>query len=176
MELKATGESTFSNKAANINFTHVGFNDYPVGLHVSRPHALTFLVTAMGYVHVYDVESGVRLGVERVATSRVIACAPCSNLPGVVLLHEGCRTTTVRINDEFLVQHLLSQNIAETQVLLRIAERNVDWKLFFKHFIEIASQRQDEAIAYLQSEWCELDTIQPIEYVHLRICTRLSDS
>lgn len=167
MELKATGQSNFTNKAVNIAFTHVGFNDYPVALHVSRPHALTFLVTAMGYVHVYDVESGVRLGVERVATTRVIACAPCDKgtQPGLTLLHEGCRITSVRINEEFLIQHLLAHNFAQTQVMLRITERNIDWKLFFKHFLEIAAARQDEAIAYLHSEWCDLQVSQPIEYV-----------
>ena len=67
MDINTTGTSEFGNKGFNLNFPIDAHEDYPIALHVSEPHALVFLVTAMGYLHLYELEHGEQLVSQRVS-------------------------------------------------------------------------------------------------------------
>ncbi|EJD36485.1 clathrin heavy-chain terminal domain-containing protein, partial [Auricularia subglabra TFB-10046 SS5] len=162
-EINRDGESAFGHRVFPLNFSPDAFDDYPLSLHVSQPHGIIFLTTAMGYVHLYDMESGVQLLRQRITHRNVLTTARNEDGTGIILIDEDHRASRVVLNEEHFIQYLLNNNFQNLQVLFRIADRNQDWKLFAKHHLQLSVARHDEAEAYMRANWCSFETPQPVD-------------
>lgn len=163
MQLKAEGDLDFGVRTFPLNFPHEAYDDYPISIHVSHPHAIIFLTTKMGYLHLYDLESGEQLISQRITRHKALCAAQCDDGAGIVLVDEDFRATSVVLNEDTMIQYLLDTGFDNVHVLFRIADRNTNWKLFAKHHLQLCVARWGEAEAYLKTTWCSYETPQPIE-------------
>jgi clathrin heavy chain len=53
-----TGNSPFQKKAVDVFFPPEAQSDFPVAMQVSKKNCVVYLITKYGYVHLYDIESG----------------------------------------------------------------------------------------------------------------------
>ncbi|CAJ0903434.1 4167_t:CDS:2, partial [Entrophospora sp. SA101] len=48
----------FQRKSVDIYFPAEADNDFPVSMQISKKHGIIFLITKLGYIHLYDLETG----------------------------------------------------------------------------------------------------------------------
>ena len=129
--------------------------DTPFAIHIIRPYALAFIISRSTHVHLVDIESGTHLAQTLINPDHeVIASAPCLHGLGIMLVHgRTLHTTTVRIQPRMLIARLLEEDTTHVGLLMRIAARNDDAKLFTRHHLEICAKHPEQAREYLTAEW-----------------------
>ncbi|CAF4296676.1 unnamed protein product, partial [Rotaria sordida] len=63
----APDNQPFQKKAIDVQFPAEAPNDFPVAMQTSAKHGVIYLVTKYGYVHVFDIESGTLIYVNRIS-------------------------------------------------------------------------------------------------------------
>ncbi|KZW01280.1 clathrin heavy-chain terminal domain-containing protein [Exidia glandulosa HHB12029] len=158
-----TGPSGFGTRTYPLNFPHDAYNDYPISIHVSSPLGIIFLTTRLGFLHLYDMETGEQLISQRITRHKVLCTAQCDDGAGIMLVDENYNATGVTINDDNIIPYLLSTGFDNIRTLFRIADRNTNWRLFAKHHLQLCVMRKEEAEAYLKNHWCSYESAQPME-------------
>lgn len=66
-----SGNQAFQKKAVDVFFPPEAQNDFPVAMQVSPKHGVVYLITKFGYVHLYDIESGVCIYMNRISAETI---------------------------------------------------------------------------------------------------------
>jgi clathrin heavy chain len=56
----------FQKKAVEVYFPQEAVNDFPVAMQVSRKYDVVYLVTKYGFIHLYDLETGTCIFMNRI--------------------------------------------------------------------------------------------------------------
>ena len=86
-----SGNQAFQKKAVDVFFPPEAQNDFPVAMQVSPKHGVVYLITKFGYVHLYDIESGVCIYMNRISAETIFVTGKwciiyCVFLPKVLIL------------------------------------------------------------------------------------------
>lgn len=76
----------YAKKAVDIFFPAEALNDFPVSMQISEKYDVIFLVTKYGFVHIYDLETGACIYMNRISGDTVFVTAdyaPTSGMIGV---------------------------------------------------------------------------------------------
>ena len=65
----------FAKKTVYVYFPPEATNDFPVAMQVSTKHGIVFLVTKYGFIHLYDLESGARVYMNRISGETIFVTA-----------------------------------------------------------------------------------------------------
>ncbi|XP_076109027.1 uncharacterized protein LOC143077023 [Mytilus galloprovincialis] len=68
------GNQPFTTRIVDVDFTDK--DDFPIAIEVNIKHRMAFLITKMGYVHLYMIETGRLLYTMRISDSTVFVTAP----------------------------------------------------------------------------------------------------
>ncbi|CAB4062744.1 CLTC [Lepeophtheirus salmonis] len=60
----------------DVFFPPEALNDFPVAMQVSEKHGVVYLITKYGYVHLYDIESGNCIYMNRISAETIFVTAP----------------------------------------------------------------------------------------------------
>ncbi|TMS13948.1 Clathrin heavy chain 1, partial [Larimichthys crocea] len=82
-----TGNQPFPKKAVDVFFPPEAQNDFPVAMQISSKQDVVFLITKYGYIHLYDLETGTCIYMNRISGETIFVTAPHEATSGII----GCQ-------------------------------------------------------------------------------------
>ncbi|PNH69254.1 hypothetical protein VD0002_g1049 [Verticillium dahliae] len=118
----AESNPVFQKKAVDVYFPPEATNDFPVAMQVSQKYGVIFMVTKYGFIHVYDLESGSCIFMNRISSDTIFTTCPDRDSSGIVGINRKGQVLFVTIDDSNIISYLL-QNPANTEMAIKMASR-----------------------------------------------------
>lgn len=112
----------FVKKAVDVFFPAEATNDFPVAMQISAKYSIIYLVTKYGFLHLYDLESGTCIFMNRISSETIFITAPDSESAGVVGVNRKGQVLSVSVDENTIIRYLL-QNPANGALALKLAAR-----------------------------------------------------
>ncbi|KAI9729007.1 MAG: hypothetical protein M1828_000092 [Chrysothrix sp. TS-e1954] len=112
----------FQKKAVDIYFPTDAAGDFPVSLQVSQKYKIAYLVTKFGFIHLYDLETGTCLFMNRISSETIFITTPDSDSLGIVGVNRKGQVLSVSVNEDTIISYLLS-NPANGELAYKLASR-----------------------------------------------------
>lgn len=78
------GNQPFPKKAVDVFFPAEAQNDFPVAMQVSPKYDVIYLITKYGYIHMYDIETGTCIYMNRISSDTIFVTAPHEATGGII--------------------------------------------------------------------------------------------
>ncbi|KAL3417291.1 hypothetical protein PVAG01_11291 [Phlyctema vagabunda] len=113
---------TFAKKAVDVYFPAEAVNDFPVAMQVSQKYSVIYLVTKYGFIHLYDLESGTCIFMNRISSETIFITAQDSESAGIVGVNRKGQVLSVAVDESTIIPYLL-QNPANSGLAVKLASR-----------------------------------------------------
>ncbi|VDD80563.1 unnamed protein product [Mesocestoides corti] len=164
------GNQPFTKKNLDVYFPPEAPNDFPVAMQASQKYAVVFLITKNGYLHIYDIESGTCIYMNRVSSETIFVTVPYEATSGIMGVNRKGQVLSVSIDEENVVNYIKGA-LNNPSLALRMAARcNLPGAedLFVKKFDSLfqAGQYNDAAKVAASAPNGILRTPQTIQKFH----------
>ncbi|KAL4063210.1 armadillo-type protein [Scleroderma citrinum] len=105
----------FVKKAVDVYFPAEATNDFPVAIQVSKKHGIIFLVTKYGFIHLYDLESGACVYMNRISGETIFVTAEHEATHGIIVL-------SVSVDEQTIIPYILG-TLNNTELAFKLASR-----------------------------------------------------
>lgn len=112
----------FQKKAVDVYFPQEAVNDFPVAMQVSSKYSIIYMVTKYGFIHLYDLETGTCIFMNRISNETIFVTAPDGESAGIVGINRKGQVLQVSLDENTAVPYLL-QNPANTELATKLASR-----------------------------------------------------
>ncbi|XP_065831614.1 clathrin heavy chain 1-like isoform X2 [Oscarella lobularis] len=119
----AAGNQPFQKKAVDVFFPPEAQSDFPVAMQISDRYNVIFLITKYGYVHLYDLETGVCIYMNRISSDTIFVTASHDATSGIIGVNRKGQVLTVSVDEENIVAYITSV-LQNPDLALRMAVRN----------------------------------------------------
>ena len=116
------GNPVFAKKAVDVYFPPEATNDFPVAMQVSQKYSIIYLVTKYGFIHLYDLETGTCIFMNRISSETIFTTAPDSESAGIVGVNRKGQVLSVSVDEHTIIPYLL-QNPANSTLAVKLASR-----------------------------------------------------
>ncbi|KAF2142154.1 uncharacterized protein K452DRAFT_318450 [Aplosporella prunicola CBS 121167] len=116
------GNPTFPKKAVDVYFPAEATNDFPVAMQVSQKYNIIYMVTKYGFIHLYDLETGTCIFMNRISSETIFVTAPDSDSAGIVGVNRKGQVLSVQLDENTVIPYLL-QNPANGELAYKLASR-----------------------------------------------------
>ncbi|KAF4503828.1 hypothetical protein G6O67_008769 [Ophiocordyceps sinensis] len=113
---------SFPKKAVDIFFPPEATNDFPVALQISQKYGVIFMVTKYGFIHLYDLETGTAIFMNRISSETIFTSCADDNSAGLVGINRRGQVLFVTVDDTTIIPYLL-ENPANTEIAIKLAAR-----------------------------------------------------
>ncbi|XP_054531708.1 clathrin heavy chain 2 isoform X9 [Pan troglodytes] len=138
----AAGNQPFVKKAVDVFFPPEAQNDFPVAMQIGAKHGVIYLITKYGYLHLYDLESGVCICMNRISADTIFVTAPHKPTSGIIGVNKKGQVLSVCVEEDNIVNY--ASNVLQNPDLgLRLAVRSNlagAEKLFVRKFNTLFAQ------------------------------------
>ncbi|KAG5358570.1 putative clathrin heavy chain [Yarrowia sp. B02] len=111
----------YAKKQVDIFFPPEAANDFPVAVFAAQKYGVVYVVTKYGFVHVYDLEQGLCIYMNRISSESVFTAAAYQG-KGVLCINRKGQVLSVELNERTVVPYILSQ-LGNASVALAVASR-----------------------------------------------------
>ncbi|XP_019062556.1 clathrin heavy chain 2 isoform X2 [Fukomys damarensis] len=101
----AAGNQPFVKKTVDVFFPPEAQTDFPVAMQVGVKHGVIYLITKCGYLHTYDLESGVCIYMDRISADPVFVTAPHEPTSGIIGVNKRGQVLSVCVEEENIVNY-----------------------------------------------------------------------
>ncbi|KAJ7932661.1 hypothetical protein B0H13DRAFT_2247118 [Mycena leptocephala] len=112
----------FINKAVDVYFPPKPTNDFPVALQVSKKHGIIYLVTKHGFIHLFDLESGECIYMNRISRQTIFVTTEREATNGILLVNKMGQVLSVNIDEQTIIPYILTV-LHNTELALKLASR-----------------------------------------------------
>ncbi|GAB7357211.1 hypothetical protein MBLNU459_g8194t3 [Dothideomycetes sp. NU459] len=112
----------FPKKAVDVYFPQEAVNDFPVAMQVSDRFKVIYLVTKFGFIHLYDLETGVCIFMNRISSETIFTTCPDSESAGIVGVNRKGQVLSVSLDENTVIPYLL-QNPENSELAYKLASR-----------------------------------------------------
>lgn len=116
------GNPPFPKKTVDIFFPPDATNDFPVSLQASNEFGIIYILTKYGFIHLYDIESGTNLFVNRITADAVFTAAPYNNGQGIITINKQGQVLAVEVAKERIVPYVV-EKLSDIGLALSLASR-----------------------------------------------------
>jgi len=74
----------FPKKTVDVYFPPEAVNDFPVSMQVSKKYNVAYLVTKYGFIHLYDIETGHNIYMNRISGDTIFVTAEHEATSGLI--------------------------------------------------------------------------------------------
>ena len=138
----------FQKKAVDVFFPPEATNDFPVAMQVSARYSIIFLVTKYGFIHLYDLETGVCIYMNRISGETIFVTADHKATSGIVGVNRKGQVLSVGVAEHNIIPYILN-TLSNTALAVKLASRaNLPGAddLYLQQFRQLfASQNYSEA-------------------------------
>ena len=100
------GNQPFPKKVVEVLFAPDAPTDFPVAMQPSKKYNVFYLFTKMGYVHVYDMETGALIFMARMSSETVFASAVHHASSGIIAINKKGQVFSVSIDESNVVSYV----------------------------------------------------------------------
>ncbi|XP_073724195.1 clathrin heavy chain 1 [Misgurnus anguillicaudatus] len=117
------GNQPFTKKAVDVFFPPEAQTDFPVAMQVGAKHGVIYLITKYGYFHMYDLESGTCIYMNRISAETIFVTAAHSSTSGIIGVNKKGQVLSVCVEEENIVKYVTSV-LQNPELALRMAIRS----------------------------------------------------
>ena len=108
--------------STDIFFPPDATNDFPLSIQVSRKYGIVYLLTKYGFIHLYELETGSNLFVNRITAESVFTATYCNNKNGIACINKKGQVLAVEISTTQIVPYIL-EKLSNVSLALTVATR-----------------------------------------------------
>ena len=97
----------FAKKAVDVFFPPEAANDFPVAMQISQRHGIIYLVTKYGFIHLYDLESGACVYMNRISGETIFATAEHEQTGGILGVNRQGQVLSVGNDEQTVIPYIL---------------------------------------------------------------------
>lgn len=97
----------FQKKAVDVFFPPEAANDFPVAMQISAKHGIIYLVTKYGFIHLYDLETGTCIYMNRISGETIFATAEHEASGGILGVNRQGQVLSVGIDEGTVIPYIL---------------------------------------------------------------------
>ncbi|KZT70754.1 clathrin heavy chain [Daedalea quercina L-15889] len=112
----------FTKKAVDVYFPPEATNDFPVAMQVSQKHGIVYLVTKYGFIHLYDLESGACIYMNRISGETIFVTAEHEATNGIIGVNKKGQVLSVSVDEQTIIPYILT-TLANTELAFKLASR-----------------------------------------------------
>lgn len=112
----------FQKKAVDVFFPAEATNDFPVAMQVSKKHGIVFLVTKFGFIHLYDLETGACVYMNRISGETIFVTAEHEASNGILGVNRKGQVLSVSVDEQTIIPYILS-TLNNTELAFKLASR-----------------------------------------------------
>jgi clathrin heavy chain len=112
----------FVKKAVDVYFSPEATNDFPVAMQVSKKHGIVYLVTKYGFIHLYDLESGACVYMNRISGETIFVTAEHEATNGIIGVNKKGQVLSVNVDEQTIIPYILSI-LNNTDLAFKLASR-----------------------------------------------------
>lgn len=116
------GNPPFPKKAADIFFPPDAANDFPISLQASDKYGVIYILTKYGFIHLYDIETGANLFVNRITADPVFTASSYDNGTGIVTINKSGQVLSVTVAKDKIIPYVL-EKLSNVPLALSLASR-----------------------------------------------------
>ncbi|CUM64678.1 uncharacterized protein PRCAT00002287001 [Priceomyces carsonii] len=116
------GNPPFSKKSVDIFFPPDAANDFPISLQASDKYGIIYILTKYGFIHLYDMETGANLFVNRITADPVFTAAPYNDGTGIVTINKSGQVLSVEIAKDKIIPYVL-EKLSNVSLALSLSSR-----------------------------------------------------
>ncbi|CEG77636.1 Putative Clathrin heavy chain [Rhizopus microsporus] len=91
-------------------------------MQISHKYGIIFLVTKLGYIHLYDLESGTCIFMNRISSETIFVSAEHGPSSGIITVNKKGQVLTVSVDENSIVPYILN-NLNNTELAFKLASR-----------------------------------------------------
>lgn len=119
----AAGNQPFTKRAVDVFFPPEAQTDFPVAMQIGAKYGVIYLITKYGYIHLYDLESGACIYMNRISAETIFVTAPHEPTSGIIGVNKKGQVLSVCVEEENIVNY--TTNVLQNPDLaLRMAVRS----------------------------------------------------
>ncbi|KAG9018769.1 hypothetical protein FRB90_009773 [Tulasnella sp. 427] len=112
----------FTKKAVDVFFPKEAANDFPVSMQVSKRHGVIYLVTKYGFIHLYDLETGANIYMNRISGDTIFVTAEHEASDGIIGVNKKGQVLSVNVDDNTVIPYILS-TLNNPELAFKMASR-----------------------------------------------------
>lgn len=97
-------------------------NDFPVAMQVSKAHGIIYLVTKYGFIHLYDLETGACVYMNRISGETIFVTAEHEASGGIIGVNKKGQVLSVSVDENTIVPYILN-TLNNTELAFKMASR-----------------------------------------------------
>lgn len=92
-------------------------------MQISKKYDIIYLITKFGYIHLYDIESGICIYMNRISADTIFVTAPYDPTSGIIGVNRKGQVLSVCVDEENIIPYI-TNTLTNPDLALRIAARN----------------------------------------------------
>ncbi|KAF8998593.1 clathrin heavy chain 1 [Cyathus striatus] len=112
----------FTKKGVDVYFPPEATNDFPVAMQVSKKHGIIYLVTKYGFIHLYDLETGACVYMNRISGETIFVTAEHEATNGIIGVNKKGQVLSVNVDEQTIVPYILT-TLNNTELAFKLASR-----------------------------------------------------
>ncbi|CAI5760574.1 unnamed protein product [Candida verbasci] len=116
------GNPQFSKKIVDIFFPPDASNDFPISLQTSDKYGIIYILTKYGFIHLYDMESGSNLFVNRITADPVFTATSFNNGTGLLTINKSGQVLSIEVSKDKIVPYVL-EKLSNVPLALSLSSR-----------------------------------------------------
>lgn len=112
----------YSKKSADIFFPPDATNDFPIAVQVSEKYGIIYILTKYGFIHLYELETGTNLFVNRITAESVFTSTSYRDKNGIACINKKGQVLAVEVAKEQIVPYILKK-LSNVSLALTVAKR-----------------------------------------------------
>ncbi|QRV88920.1 Clathrin [Ceratobasidium sp. AG-Ba] len=112
----------FQKKAVDVFFPPEATADFPVAVQASKQHGIVYLVTKLGFIHLYDLESGACVYMNRISGDTIFVTAEHEASHGIIGVNRRGQVLSVSVDDNTIIPYILG-TLNNTELAFKLASR-----------------------------------------------------
>ncbi|KAI0265706.1 hypothetical protein BC834DRAFT_843555 [Gloeopeniophorella convolvens] len=112
----------FTKKVVDVYFPPEATNDFPVAMQISKKHGIVYLITKDGFIHLYDLESGACIYMNRISGGTIFVTAEHEATNGILCINRKGQVLGVSVDEQTMVPYILT-TLNNTELAFRLASR-----------------------------------------------------
>ena len=112
----------FVKKAVDDYFPPEATNNFPVAMQVSKKHRIIYLVTKYSFIHLYDLESGACVNMNRISGETIFVTAEHEATNGIIGVNKKGQVLSVNVDEQTIIPYILTA-LNNTELTFKLASR-----------------------------------------------------
>ncbi|KAK4337243.1 hypothetical protein RND71_043548 [Anisodus tanguticus] len=110
-------------KIVEVFFPAEAASDFPVAMQISDKYGIIYLITKFGYIHLYDIETGTCIYMNRISADTIFVTAPYESTSGIIGVNRKGQVLSVCVDEDNIISYI-TNTLQNSDLALRIAARN----------------------------------------------------